>query len=85
MPPENGAREAGRVSATLDSLAERLERIESKLDMMGDWKSGVEARFATGSEKFRQLESRDRQAGWIASSVGIVAAGVAAVFAEIRK
>lgn len=82
---ENGKREMGWMTATLDGIVDRLGRIEKKLDSMSDWKSSVDARLATGSEKFRQLEGRDRQAGWIGSVVGILAAIISAVLVKIGR
>ena len=78
-------REQGWVVATLDGIVIRLVRIEKKLDDFNTWQREVDSRLATGSEKFHQLEGRDRQAGWIGSIVGVISATISTVIMELRR
>lgn len=82
----NDGREAGRTTDILESVVDRLERIEKKLDGLTDWQRSVDAKLAAGNEKFRQLESRDRTVGTLASAIGAtIGASVAAALAFLKK
>ena len=53
---ENDRYRAGRVDAELKEVNRRLGDISEKLDKNFDWQRGVDARLATGNEKFEHIE-----------------------------
>ena len=56
MAARNGRYTQGAQSAQIEAMAASLVRIEGKLDALAEWQRGVEARLATGAERFGTLE-----------------------------
>lgn len=84
MPPDDEYR-AGITAAKLDSIASDVSEIKGMVKELTAWQIEVEKRLSAGAEKFKALEQRDTRGGMLSGAVGVVAAVLSGVIAELRR